>query len=381
MTLLVAQTFFGAFAAAAEGECPGFEGVGALPADQCNYGGVANLINNLSRSVPGVQTNIASPNYAGPGTGVMKVWQTASQMRHWLRQIAEQREQEGRGSNRPMRVLDLGCGLGTFPFVMRTFGYGVHGLAPRDSAWREQQLTWKSLQLGSNLRCASVNPFERIEKFGNERFDIVTALKMQFNTFLDADTLKFRRWGLPEWRFFLHDIAKNHLAEDGIMALQLADDSFSTRQPEEDKTPTPGEAFSTPKDWAATIGGSVTGGYIMMRSQEWRKAVRTVQSSPNDDDNLMFNRARDFRKDVFIPFLPCEGAPRSGPPPAKSHYVEIGTSAGPEILYMKDKSLNVSSFSTPARQLDTMKFLALAQRVDPDLNLASLFPGAPRHGR
>ena len=152
--------------------------------------------------------------------------------------------------------LDLGCGGGFLVYVLRALGSDSRGVNPFDKTSRVAQLlppTWRALGLTSSdppaVRCTPVQTGLPLAPWradgggagavrggkracgaggggggGKLRFDVVTALKMQFHTKLRDPTGKQRglvRWSAREWDYFLQDLARHHLRREAVMLLEF----------------------------------------------------------------------------------------------------------------------------------------------------------------
>jgi SAM-dependent methyltransferase len=112
--------------------------------------------------------------------------------------------------SRPKRILDLGCGAGFFLYICRLLGHDVTGL-DIDDVPMFGELTHL---LGIRRMISRIGPFIPLPNLG-EKFDLVTAFMICFN-----DHKQPGLWGVPEWEFFLDDLA-GHLAPHGRVWLEL----------------------------------------------------------------------------------------------------------------------------------------------------------------
>jgi hypothetical protein len=69
--------------------------------------------------------------------------------------------------------------------------------------------------LGVHRRVWCVEAYQRLPEW-DVKFDIVTAFMICFNNHKQADL-----WGVPEWHFFLKDVAKHQCRPDGRILLDL----------------------------------------------------------------------------------------------------------------------------------------------------------------
>jgi SAM-dependent methyltransferase len=121
---------------------------------------------------------------------------------------------------RPKRILDLGCGAGYFLYIAQLLGHSGLGLdMDRLSMFREV-----TRLLGVRRIVQRIEAFRPLPDFG-QKFDLVTAFMICFNNHKMPNL-----WNVPEWEFFLDDLAK-HLTPRGRVWLELNqeyDGSFYT---------------------------------------------------------------------------------------------------------------------------------------------------------
>ena len=110
---------------------------------------------------------------------------------------------------RPKRILDLGCGAGYFLYIVQLLGHDGLGL-DLDQLPMFGDLT--SL-LGVRRVIWQIKAFDPLPDLG--KFDLITAFLICFNRHKQANV-----WGVPEWEFFLNDLAK-HLTPRGRVWLEL----------------------------------------------------------------------------------------------------------------------------------------------------------------
>ncbi len=124
--------------------------------------------------------------------------------------------------SRPKRILDLGCGAGYFLYIAQLLGHSGVGLdIDRLPMFREI-----TLLLGVRRVVKRIEAFRPLPSFG-QRFDLITAFMVCFNNHKMPGL-----WGVPEWEFFLDDLAK-HLKPRGWVWLELNqeyDGSFYTAE-------------------------------------------------------------------------------------------------------------------------------------------------------
>ena len=118
---------------------------------------------------------------------------------------------------RRKRILDLGCGAGYFLYINQLLGHTGFGL----DLDRVQMFTEITSLLGVRRVIQRIQPFRPLPDLGG-KFDLVTAFMICFNSHGRPNI-----WGVPEWSFFLDDIAK-HLAPRGRVWLELNRESDGT---------------------------------------------------------------------------------------------------------------------------------------------------------
>ena len=112
--------------------------------------------------------------------------------------------------SRPKRILDLGCGAGYFLYIAQLLGHSGLGLdIDRLPMFREI-----TRLLGVHRIVQRIEPFRPLPDLGR-KFDLVTAFMVCFN-----DHKMPGLWKVPEWEFFLDDLAK-HLTARGRVWLEL----------------------------------------------------------------------------------------------------------------------------------------------------------------
>lgn len=113
--------------------------------------------------------------------------------------------------SKPLRILDIGCGCGYFPYACKYYGHSVT-LLDLDAVPMFNEIV-AFLQL--DRRILRINAFERLPDLGGG-FDLVSALMVCFNQHNKPDL-----WGPKEWQFFLSDLATNQLKPNGRAFLKL----------------------------------------------------------------------------------------------------------------------------------------------------------------
>ncbi len=123
---------------------------------------------------------------------------------------------------RPKQILDLGCGAGYFLYIAQLLGHSGIGLdMDRLPMFREV-----TRLLGVRRVVQRIQAFRPLPNFG-QKFDVISAFMICFNNHKMPGL-----WGVPEWEFFLDDLAK-HLKQRGRVWLELNqeyDGTFYTPQ-------------------------------------------------------------------------------------------------------------------------------------------------------
>lgn len=110
----------------------------------------------------------------------------------------------------PKQILDLGCGAGYFLHIAQLLGHSGIGLdMDRLPMFREV-----TRLLGVHRVVQRIRPFHPLPNFG-KKFDVITAFMICFNNHKMPGL-----WGVPEWEFFLNDLAK-YLKPRGRIWLEL----------------------------------------------------------------------------------------------------------------------------------------------------------------
>jgi SAM-dependent methyltransferase len=123
---------------------------------------------------------------------------------------------------RARRILDLGCGAGYFLYIAQLLGHSGIGL-DMDRLPMFREITHL---LGVRRVVQRIQAFCPLPNLG-QKFDVITAFMICFNNHKMPGL-----WGVPEWDFFLNDLAK-HLKPRGRVWLELNqeyDETFYTPQ-------------------------------------------------------------------------------------------------------------------------------------------------------
>jgi SAM-dependent methyltransferase len=121
---------------------------------------------------------------------------------------------------RRKRILDLGCGAGYFLYIAQLLGHSGLGL-DMDRVPMFREIT---RLLGVHRVVLRIEAFHPLPDLGR-KFDLITAFMVCFNNHKMPGL-----WKVPEWEFFLDDLAK-HLTARGRVWLELNqeyDETFYT---------------------------------------------------------------------------------------------------------------------------------------------------------
>jgi SAM-dependent methyltransferase len=119
------------------------------------------------------------------------------------------------------RVLDIGCGTGYFLYINQYLGHDVLGLDLDEEPGFKEMIEL----LGVKRKIWRVEAFQPLPHLGT-KFDVIAAHMICFNGH-KSDQL----WKIPEWQFFLNDLAARQLKPGGQICLELNreyDDSLYT---------------------------------------------------------------------------------------------------------------------------------------------------------
>lgn len=112
---------------------------------------------------------------------------------------------------KPLKIMDIGCGFGYFPYAAKFYGHDVLGVdLPGDTLFQKA-----SAFLGIERKEHRINPMEVLPNFGS-KFDLITAFQVCFNGHQENEL-----WGRKEWGFFLEDLFANHITENGKLYMEL----------------------------------------------------------------------------------------------------------------------------------------------------------------
>ena len=109
------------------------------------------------------------------------------------------------------RVLDIGCGAGYFAYIAQLLGHDVLGL----DIERLPMFNESTKLLGVPRVIWRIEAFQPLPDLG-KKFDLISAFLVCFNNHKQPDL-----WGVPEWEFFLDDLAAHQLSPRGRLWLEL----------------------------------------------------------------------------------------------------------------------------------------------------------------
>jgi SAM-dependent methyltransferase len=121
----------------------------------------------------------------------------------WLRDNIRRAMRVDVHRRKPLKILDVGCGSGLFPFVCRYWGHDAVGLDKPIAACRPAEAIVYSVMpetLGVTINRSLIRAHERMDI--KETYDLITAFMICFNQHKQPN-----EWGHREWKFFLSDVA------------------------------------------------------------------------------------------------------------------------------------------------------------------------------
>ena len=119
------------------------------------------------------------------------------------------------------RVLDIGCGTGYFLYICKYLGHDPLGMDLDEERGFAEMIDL----LGVKRTIWRIEAYEPLPDLGR-KFDVITAHMICFNGHKSE-----KLWKIPEWEFFLDDLAANQLEPGGQICLELNreyDDSLYT---------------------------------------------------------------------------------------------------------------------------------------------------------
>jgi SAM-dependent methyltransferase len=130
---------------------------------------------------------------------------------YWLRSKLRIALEQKMHERPPLRLLDLGAGAGHFPFLCRRLGHRVTALDLGHIEVYNRLIAFFEVdRIDFEIR-----PLQPLPRFG-ERFDLVTGFMVGFNK-----KSKNELWGEPEWLYFLRDLGRNVMSDEGRLVLKL----------------------------------------------------------------------------------------------------------------------------------------------------------------
>lgn len=134
----------------------------------------------------------------------------------WFESKVKLAKQIGLDKSPPLEILDIGTGPGHFPTVAQFYGHSVLGTdLPLRAAGRGHLYDELGEIYNIRRKAMRVDPFKPLPEF-DRRFDLVTAFLAAFN--VDADK---KPWSIEMWDFFLTDLRRNVLKENGGLYMSL----------------------------------------------------------------------------------------------------------------------------------------------------------------
>jgi len=162
-------------------------------------------------------------------------WSKFLDMRKWISRKIKAAHSLDLHKSEPLRILDIGSGPGYFAYVCQHLGHEVVATDVGNNPLYNELIDL----LGIERIVCTIKPLEPLPDYGT-RFDLVTAQKACFHIMdgeKDWDPQQWhdylaeltrcpdgKIWGVPQWRFFLRDLAENHISPGGRVHLNLNTD-------------------------------------------------------------------------------------------------------------------------------------------------------------
>lgn len=143
--------------------------------------------------------------------------------RYWLLLNVQRALKLNLQKQKPLKILDIGCGPGFFMAVARAAGHQSWGVDAPESFLTPTEARVYS-ELLESLQCKQYTSPLLIERFvplpfEGQNYDLITAFWICFNRHREPDT-----WGVEEWRFFIND-ALQYVNPGGRLLLELNEDA------------------------------------------------------------------------------------------------------------------------------------------------------------
>ena len=113
-------------------------------------------------------------------------------------------------NKRRLRILDLGTGMGYFPFICSLYGHEAAGLDVDTTDLYNESVE----MLGITRFTQALHAGQPMRVPG--KWDLITAFMICFNGHKTEHL-----WGVAEWRRFLHNVKKHNLTEGGSIYLSF----------------------------------------------------------------------------------------------------------------------------------------------------------------
>lgn len=167
-------------------------------------------VDNLLRGVDRQALERIRARYSDAGERPDVFWTKYLDVDKWLTLNIRYAKEYNLIDEPPRHVLDLGCGGGYFLAVCRQLGAKVVGIdLNKDLVLNEMVALFGLKRVVWHIRS-----FVSLPNF-RQKFDLITAFMICFNFPTDCPA-----WGVPEWGFFLNDLAPR-LSKRGRVILHL----------------------------------------------------------------------------------------------------------------------------------------------------------------
>lgn len=144
---------------------------------------------------------VARETVENPGVALQKYLNFDAYIRAYYKDA----QMLGLDSEPPRRILDIGTGVGYFPYICAALGNTATAIDVDD--YPVYNAT--TAALGIDRYVHRIKAFEPLPALPT-KFDLITAFAICFNNHKEPAL-----WGVDEWRFFLRDLASNYLAPGG----------------------------------------------------------------------------------------------------------------------------------------------------------------------
>ena len=190
-------------------------------------------LNNILKTIDLKRFNKIKEEYKGasPHPG----WSKFLDIKKWMKRKIKIAYDFNLHRSEPLRILDIGSGAGYFAYVCQYLGHEVIATDVGDNPLYNELIDL----LNVKRIVWAIKALEPLPDYGM-KFDLVTAQKACFQMVgaeRDWESGQWRDhlsdltqdprnmvWGIEQWRFFLKDLAANHISPNGRLHLNLNGD-------------------------------------------------------------------------------------------------------------------------------------------------------------